>query len=113
MGTLTYWFPTDRNEDTVDSGTISAAATISGDTAEVAAAANTTRSSLSIAVTVADVWIRLMPAATDPTVRKGIPVKAGEVWVLPTSWWRALYSGEVSIMNAVNGETPTYYVTEL
>ena len=96
-----------------DSSSTGAGTAIVGDSANVAVAANSGRSSLSISILDADAWIRLMPAATDPTVRKGFPIVAGETWILPTSWWRALYSGEVSIINAVDGQTPTYYVTEL
>jgi hypothetical protein len=48
-----------------------------------------------------------MPASEDAGVRKGIPVAAGQVWELPNSWWKALYSGEVSIINAADGQTPS------
>jgi len=113
MGTISYQTPWNPNDSVVSTGTTSPAATISGDVAETAVAANSSRSSLSISVVGANVWIRLMPAATESAVRKGTPVQAGQTWELPTSWWRALYSGEVSIINAADGETPTYYVTEL
>lgn len=114
MGTVSFDFSgSNNNDDVVSSGTVSPAATISGNTAETASAANSSRSSLSISVVDADAWIRLTPAATDAGVRKGTPVQAGQTWELPTSWWRGLYSGEVSIINAADGETPTYYVTEL
>ena len=109
MGTVSIWSPTDSNT----SSTTSAKTTISGNNASTASASNANRSSLSIAIQTADVWIRLQPAATDPGVRKGFPVCAGELWILPTSWWRRLYTGEVSIINAVDEETPTYYVTEM
>ena len=109
MGTLTIWGPFDSNE----LSTTNAKATISGNNANTASSLNVNRSSLSIAVETADVWIRLQPAATDIGVRKGFPVCAGELWILPTSWWKRMYTGEVSIINAIDGEAPTYYVTEM
>ena len=109
MGTLTMWGPTDSNASSITA----AKATISGNNANTASAINLNRSSLSIPVETADVWIRLQPAATDPGVRKGFPVCAGETWILPTSWWKRMYTGEVSIINAIDGEAPTYYVTEM
>ena len=109
MGTVSIWAPTDATEtSSTPSGGV-----ISGNSANTAVSANPSRSSLTIAIEGADAWIRLLPASTDPTVRKGIPVAAGEVWELPNSWWKSLYSGEVSIINTVDGETPSYYVTEL
>jgi hypothetical protein len=109
VGTVSLWAPT----DSTDSSATPSGGTISGNNANTAVAANPNRSSLTIAINGADVWIRLLPATTDPSVRKGIPVSAGQVWELPTSWWKKLYSGEVSIINAADGQTPTYYVTEL
>ena len=109
MGTVSLWAPT----DTTDSATVGTGGTISGNNANTVVAENSSRSSLTIAIKDADVWIRLLPASTDPTVRKGIPVSAGQVWELPTSWWKKIYSGEVSIINAADGQTPSYYVTEL
>lgn len=109
MGTITM----EGFSNAVETSTTSAKATISGNVAETAVSSNSSRSSLSISVQGSDVWIRLLPAATDGSVRKGIPVRAGQTWELPTSWWRALYSGEVSIINTEDGQTPTYYVTEL
>ena len=96
-----------------NSATVGGSSTITGNSANTVVAENSLRSSLSIAVTQADCWIRLLPASTSPTVRKGFPVKAGQTWELPTSWWRALYSGEVSIINAADGQSPVVYVTEL
>ena len=103
------WAPTDSS----DSASVGAGGTVSGNNANTAVAVNTGRSSLTIAILNADAWIRLMPASEDASVRKGIPVAAGQVWELPNSWWKALYSGEVSIINAADGQVPSYYVTEL
>lgn len=109
MGTVSIWAPTEA----VDSSSTPDGGVISGNSANTVVSANSSRSSLTIAISGADAWIRLMPSTTDATTRKGIPVAAGEVWELPNSWWKRLYSGEVSIINAVDGETPSYYVTEL
>lgn len=109
MGTLSIWGPFDA----ASSSTTSVKATISGNVAETVVSANSNRSVLSISVLDADAWIRLLPAATDGSVRKGIAIGQGDTWELPASWWRRLYSGEVSIINVLDGETPSYYVTEL
>jgi|TARA_R110000803_G_scaffold157317_1_gene221743 hypothetical protein len=113
MGTVSIGIITDISMPAVTSGTIGGPTAISDNSASTAVPANSARNSLSIAITVNDAWIRLMPSATDSTVRKGFPVSAGQTWILPTSWWRSLYSGEVSIINAVDGQAPVYYVTEL
>ena len=109
MGTITM----EGFSDTTEASTTNAEATISGNVAVTAVSSNSGRSALSISILNADAWVRLMPAATDGSVRKGIAIGAGDTWELPTSWWRRLYSGEVSIINVADGETPSYYVTEL
>ena len=109
MGTISIWGPGTSSE----SSTTGPEVTLSTNSAATAASSNGDRSHLSIHVKNFDVWIRLLPASTDPTARKGSYVLAGETWELPTSWWRKLYTGEVSIINVTDEETPSYYVTEL
>ena len=99
--------------DTTTASTTGAQATVTGDSANTAVSANTNRGSLEIYVEGADAWIRLLPAATDAGVRKGSFVRSGQTWSMPNSWWRRTYTGEVSIINAVDGQSPTYYVTEI
>lgn len=114
MGTVSLGdYNANSSTSPVTSGTVGAGQTLASDNAATAVALNSARTSVTIAITGSNVWIRLLPAATDAAVRKGTPVAAGEVWELPAAWWKSLYTGEISIINAVDGQTPTYYVTEL
>jgi len=89
--------------------TVNAGVALSGDTAEVAAVVNANRKYIAISVDDKAAFIRLMPAATDNAERKGIYVGKGQTYEFPASF---IYTGEISIINAVGGQTPTFYVTE-
>ena len=97
------------NRNVNDEATVDAGVAISTDLAVLAVAANNQRTSLHITVLVRDAWIRLIPAATDNAVRKGIFVVAGSSYIMQPD---NIYTGEVSIINVKNNATPEFYVTE-
>jgi len=62
-------------------------------------------------------WIRLKPAATTPNEREGIYLKAIDGVPahanIPTLSNGQKYTGEISLINAVDGEEPTYSISIL
>ena len=78
-------------------------------TAETLSAANDDRMILIVSITGFDAWIRLIPAATDSSVQKGIFVQKDSTWTMPVD---NVYTGEISIINVQGLTKPTYYVTE-
>ena len=80
-----------------------------GNIAETVAAANPLRLYMAITVLEKESWIRLIPAATDPTTRKGIRLDPDTTYeMLPDN----IYTGEVSIINANGSDQPEYFLTE-
>ena len=92
-------------EPTVDDGV-----EITGNVAVTAVSENLQRVRVIITIDVADAFIRMMPAATDNSVRKGILVRAGMTWEMEEG---TEYPGEISIINAKNNRKPVFYVTQL
>lgn len=86
---------------------------ISGNVAEVALLANPNRKQATIYVEGGDLWLRQMPAANEPSNRKGIrPIENGGSYDLSPHADNGFYLGEYSVINKADGETPTFYVTE-
>lgn len=100
---------TGRNSNTNDTASVADEVEITVNTAVTALVANTRRIYVAITIKDKDAWIRLMPAATDATTRKGIYLKKDQTYELPTD---NVYIGEVSIINKKNNEKPTFYITE-
>ncbi|MBL4940970.1 MAG: hypothetical protein JKY81_04830 [Colwellia sp.] len=100
---------TGRNINTRDAATVDDEVKITVNTAVVAVAANEDRLYLAISIIDKDAFIRLMPAATDGSERKGIFLKKNTTYEFPTD---NIYVGEISIINKKNNEKPVYYVTE-
>ncbi|MBL4891459.1 MAG: hypothetical protein JKX91_06490 [Rhizobiaceae bacterium] len=98
-----------RNLNTSDTATVDAEVKITGNVAVTAIAANPDRFYVCISIVDKDAYIRLLPAATDNGVRKGIFMKKNTNYELPAD---NLYTGEISIINKKNGEKPVYFVTE-
>lgn len=98
-----------RNVNRTDESTVNDPVTIPGDVAIVAIVAREDRMYLAITVTVRDAFVRLIPAATDNTVRKGILVAAGQTYELAID---NVYTGEVSIINTRNNDNPIFFLTE-
>lgn len=63
---------------------------------------------VSITVLVRPVFIRLMPANVESTVRKGIYLEPGLTYEFLAD---NSYLGEVSIINTKNNDKPEYYLT--
>jgi len=84
-----------------------------GDNAQDISPVAPKRESLIIQVFDFDVWVRLKDAATDPTLRVSYFVKAGGEFSLSAFANGQKYIDEVSIINAVNGQVPTFSFTEL
>lgn len=97
------------NRNVNDAATVTNGVALSTNLAVLAVAANTERISLTITVTTRDAWIRLIPAATDNAVRKGMLIESGHHYRMDTD---NVYTGEISIINALNNAKPVFYVTE-
>lgn len=86
---------------------------ISGNVAEPAILSNPNRKSATIYVEGGDLWIRPMTQFDDPTARKGIrKIQDGGGFDLSPNSQNGFYLGTWSVINAVDGETPTFYTTE-
>ena len=98
-----------RNVNSNTEATVTDVYVVSTNSAETIVAVNTNRVYLAITVLTRDCWIRLMPAATDASTRKGIYLLAGQTYELPTD---NIYLGEVSVINTQVNRTPNIYTTE-
>ena len=98
-----------RNINTHDTATVADEVEITVNTAVTAVSSNAARLYVAITILDKDAFIRLIPAATDASTRKGIFLKKNETYELPAD---NIYTGEISIINKKNNEKPTYYVTE-
>jgi hypothetical protein len=94
-----------RNTD----ATVADGVEITGNVAVTAVSADEKRIRVAITIAMFDAWVRLIPSATDNAVRKGEFITKDTTFVLESN---AIYTGEISIINAQMGQTPTYYVTE-
>tara|TARA_R110000744_G_scaffold95919_7_gene185308 strand:+ start:1800 stop:2177 length:378 start_codon:yes stop_codon:yes gene_type:complete len=94
---------------TTTSATTSAAVTISN-SGQVGVALNTARKGVILSVVgTGAIYIRLYAAATDNT-RKGIYLPANSTIELFSGG--AIYTGEISVVNAVADATPALFATE-
>lgn len=89
--------------------TVSDEVQITVNIAVTAVSANAERTYIAISIRDKDAYIRLMPAATDGSNRKGIYVKKDQTYEVPIV---RIYTGEISIINKKNNEKPKYYITE-
>ena len=100
---------TGRNINTREAANVVNEVKITVNTAVTAVAVNSKRLFLAISIQDKDAYIRFMPAATEPSERKGIYIKKNVTYELPTD---NIYTGEISIINKKNGEKPIYFITE-
>ena len=98
-----------RNSNKNDEAVVSDGVEILTNSAVVGSQENSDRIYLAITITTRDAFVRLMPAATEPTTRKGVFLKKDQLYELPTD---TIYTGEVSIINKKDNEKPKYYITE-
>jgi len=63
---------------------------------------------VAITITTRSAWLRLMPAAEEPTVRKGILLLENGTYEMTAD---SPYLGEISIINTKNNDKPKFYVT--
>ena len=98
-----------RNQNVSTTSTVDDGVVVAGNSAVVAAAANPTRTYLAVTIRDENAWVRSIPAASDPAVRKGVFKAAGTTYEFPID---DVYTGEVSVINDKDGKSPTFYVTE-
>jgi hypothetical protein len=96
------------NRDTHDEATVDPGVTTTDGNAIDVLPANASRMKVFISATERDGFVRLIDAATDTAVRKGIFVPNGGTVVIEG----AMYIGPISVMNAKDQLHPTFYVTE-
>lgn len=72
------------------------------------AIANPKRENVIVQVHSSTLWIRLKPAATSPSNREGRLIKIDKDFDLKTYANGLKYTGEISMINAVDAEQPTY-----
>lgn len=96
-------------------GTITTETTYSPGAADNAVAilpANPNRHSVYIKIKGKDAIIRPLLASTDPADRKGHYRIKGATFSMTPDSSNNVYKGEISLINAKNGETPTYFIIE-
>jgi len=99
-----------RNRNTNTDAVVSDGVTMTaGATAETIASVNLQRISFSVVVAGFDAWIRFIPASTDGSTRKGFFVPKGATFEMQAD---NIYTGEISIINALGATKPVYYTTE-
>lgn len=97
-----------RNANKTDTATVSDFVKITVNTAVTASSADETRVYWAITLTDKDGFIRFIPAATDPSERKGIFLKKDQTYEMPVD---NIYTGEISVINKKNNEKPEYSIT--
>jgi len=98
-----------RNRNTTDETTVQDGIPTVSDSAITLSASNTDRTEFKVTVRGEHGWVREMPAATEPTVRKGTFIHAGGSHTFSGD---DIHTGEFSGINDKNNKTPIFYVTE-